>query len=484
MHRIGQRTRTGTTRMALSALAFGAAVALTVPTAFAVPADTEDILYMLDGRELHGQIIEETRTEVVFEIKVSGITSVVTYQKTEIDRIEHDIALAEEEEAGEEKSRGGSGTTTGPDDDASNRTFGARRGDVDDESLPGFYVVPMMGQMGTDANTEFYESIVDDIRAKDPDYLVIKIESEDLGEGLYPDFDPEEVSLTGSPFLDMFRDLMNMFHDDLGDIPQVAWVQTSVGISTLLALSWDELYMRSDARFGGLRTAAGNFEGVRADANMYGKFREAYMGWLRGLMMNSSRDEKLVDAMVVNEALLAATWKGREVEWSLDGAGEYLIDGSKDATVSFNARTAENFCLSKGTADDLDDLALLLGIREYRVLESAAESDFDEYRTDWRATYDGALKDWDDHVEARDDASLDPPQRLGKAKRLLESIIRAINKFDAVETRLAMKGITKTRLEIMIETIEDQLRALRRNNRGNRGGAGRRPPGGSGLGGG
>jgi hypothetical protein len=45
------------------------AVLLLVPPAIAGPADeeagTEDILYMVDGRVLHGQILEETRLEVV-----------------------------------------------------------------------------------------------------------------------------------------------------------------------------------------------------------------------------------------------------------------------------------------------------------------------------------------------------------------------------------------------------------------------------------
>ncbi len=475
------------TKLLVGGCLLGLTMTLATPIALGLPGDdtatTEDVLVMNDRRELHGQILEENRDLVIFEVSISGITSRVTYQKSDIANIDRDQPIQDRDDSAAKPGDRKIATTSPDDEEEDEGTFGALAGASDDESLPSFYIIPMKGQVGTDINLEVYEMMIEDIRAVDPDYIVIKIECADIGEGLYAEamLDPEEGGLTGPNMIDMYRDIVNLFHDDLRDIDQVAWVVDSVGISTVLALSWDDLFMDSNARFGGLRNAAGMFESVRADANKYGKYREAYMAWLRGLMLNSNRDPKLVDAMVINEKKLAATWKGREVEWSLEGEGDYLVDGSEGATVNFTAQTAENFCLSKGTADGLDDVALLLGVREYRVNESRGEEIFDKHLEDWRKAFEASIDAWNDHNEALADPSLDAAARLGKAKRQLEKMLRNLRRYDAVAVRLGFKGVSEVMLQVRIETFEEQLRALRgneRNRRGRRGGSG-----GGGLGG-
>ena len=44
---------------------------------------------------------------------------------------------------------------------------------------------------------------------------------------------------------------MSLFRDDLRDVPQVLWIRDSQGISSVIALSWGELYMMPEARLGG-----------------------------------------------------------------------------------------------------------------------------------------------------------------------------------------------------------------------------------------
>ena len=460
----------------------GAALCGTAITLMTPPADammpyfdaTEDVLVMTDGRELHGQIIEESDSEVVFEVNINGIKSTMSFARSEIADIQRDLVMESADEDDDDRR-----LMNDDSDDEEDTSFGARRGDANDSSLPAFYVVPMEGQMGTDVNLEVYREMVEDIRSFDPDYIVIRIDSSDIGEGLYPEYEREEVSLDGSEFIDMYRDVINLFHDELRDVPQVAWVVDSVGISTVLALSWDELYLTSDARFGGLQGAAFMFESVRADANKYGKFREAYMAWLRGLVLNSSRDEKLVDAMVRREMFLAATWKGREVEWSLDGEGEYLVDGNPNVTTSFTSRDAENFCISKGTADDLDDLALLLGVREYRVCDGSGREIFEDHVEGWRNSFERAEDALQSLPEIGADPTLDAMAKLGKQKKAWETVLRQIRRYDATAIRLLYKyGLNESAAIIQIEIIEEQIRQIRRSQRGNRGGS----RGGGGLG--
>lgn len=465
----------------MSMLAVVLATLLTTSLAFADEA-TEDILYMNDGRELHGQIISETRTEVVFQLVYSGIKSTVTFRMDEISKIERDVAVAgEEEEAAEEKPRQRT-TAKDEEDEKDPRTYGALRGD--DPSLPSFYVVPMKGQVGTDIHIDAYRPMVDDIRAFDPDFLVIEIDCADEEDRLYSRLDPNDAGLADSSSLDMYRKIMNLFHDELRDIPQVVWVKDSIGIASVLALSWNNLYMHSDASLGGLRSAARFFEGARDDPDKFGKFREAYMAWLRGYVENSNRDTRLVDAMVMNEPRLSATWSGRDVSWSLDANGEYIVDNNPNATVNFNARSAANFCISEGTADSLDDLAIMLGLREYRVCDGVSETVFDDYTEDWRRALAAVAEEYEGYVEAQQFANGEDAVRyLGKAKRHLEKIVSYMDRFEAVELRAMMEvGVRKFDIETQIELLKEQLTRLSRARRG----TGRRgaPGSGGGLGGG
>jgi hypothetical protein len=63
---------------------------------------------------------------------------------------------------------------------------------------------------------------------------------------------------------------------------------------------------------------------------------------------------------------------------------------------------------------------------------------------------------------------------LGRAKSCLEDILNAIERYKAVEVRLARMGATKTDVKILIEQLQEQIRALKdRGGSGGGGGGGR-----------
>jgi len=464
----------------------GAAMLTAGVSARADQQTTEDILIMADGRVLHGQIIEEKADSILFEVSINGIKSRIAYSKTDIEKVERDIAVAAVEGAAESAKPAGASSSAKKDDKGAKeeeRTFGARRGD--DASLTSFYFIPMKGQPGTDIHVDIYKEMVKDIREKDPDYLVIEVECLDDEERLYNRIEREEGGFAGSEFLDMYRDLINLFHDELRDIKQVVMVRDSKGISSILAMSWDDIYMLPEARLGGLRKASVNFEAVRADADKYGKFREAYMAWLRGFVENSHHDLSLVDAMVRNEMTLSASWQGRKVKWSLDKSGEYVLDPSEDETVNFTAKTAEDFAVSRGTVEDMNDIALLMGLREYRIVEDAKGPEmFEQYRKDWRAAYEKAKEHFQEFVDLPQRPGLTQAEVLGKQKALLEKVLASVERYKAVEIRLqADFGINKLSIIADIERMKEALRALRSQGRQG-GGRGAPGSGGPGLGGG
>src|SRR6185503_7357023 len=62
----------------------------------AAAANTEDIVYMEDGRELHGKIVSETPTQIVFDYvdRKSNLKSRMTLDKDKITTIHRNVELA------------------------------------------------------------------------------------------------------------------------------------------------------------------------------------------------------------------------------------------------------------------------------------------------------------------------------------------------------------------------------------------------------
>jgi hypothetical protein len=440
--------------------------------------NTEDVIFMNDLRELRGHIISETPSEIVFEYinRELNLRSKITLKRADIAKIERDVAIPAEYASKTEdaKSTPSSTSSSKAKTTETAATYGIRRTDEISEFTKKIYVIPMEGQMGTDVNPDVYkDKVVKDIRALDPDYIVIKMKCMDFEDRIVTRWGQEEANPNQSPFLDMYRDLVSIFRDELRDIPQVMWVEDSVGVSSVIAMAWPDMYMMPHARFGGLEGAAGNFLAVEDDFNTLGKYREAYMAWLKGFAEYGGYDLKLLDAMVRKEFLLSASWEGRDVMWKLDDSGEYIVDMSDKHTVNFRAKDAEDFGISDGTAETVDDLALLLGIREYVVLDSVAEKEFTDHKEGWRRALDQCIVLLDEFEQYLGWATGEDTVRyLGRCKDNLEKVLAALERYKAVEYRLAMYGVTKFALLTTIEQLKERIRAARNAGGGGIGGGG------------
>ncbi len=427
---------------------------------------TEDILHMVDGRELHGRILTETKTQIEFEI-IDLKLHMKSRRTFRMDEIAHIQRGVEVETAAEPKE---SIRTRESSDEPEQPRYGRARPSSDAQNLPGLYLIPMKGQMGTDIHPDVYREMVDEIRRLNPAYLVLELQCQDTEDRLYTRWGTEERGFDSSTFLDSYRELVNLFRDELRDIPQVMWVHDSQGISSVIAMAWDELYMKPAGRLGGIADVRKNFN--VSDEEVYAKFREAYMAWLKGFAEYGGYSLKLIDAMVLPEFTLSASFKGREVVWALNDLGEFLLDDDDENTVDFRAKAAEDLAISDGTVETLDDLAFLLGYREYRVIEGEAEDIFDRYCKSWRRNSDNCKTWWADYQQHRGWASGDETLKwLGRAKLDVEKIIRAIDRYEAVKIRLQTElGLRRFDLVTIVEQLREQIRSLRQQQRGGRGG--------------
>jgi hypothetical protein len=458
-----------------------AALALAVPGAAFAAGDeegTEDVLYMEDGRVLHGHILSETSKTIVFEVvnRRLNLRSTLAISRDDIAQIERGVEIGEVAVV-EPTTRRPAAVTSRPD---SRTTPESRFGRVvaDDLDVPGIYMIPMKGQLGTDIHPSIYQDVAKDVRSHNPDMIVLVMDCKDTDDLMIP---LNEATEQGLFMHHEYREIVDLFRDELREYPQVMWVEDSQGFSSLLAMAWENIYMTPEARLGGLRQVAKRAEGW-SDPDVAAKMMAAWTGIGRGFLENGGYDKELADAMMRPEYSLSASFKGREVVWSLNDSGEFLVDGDEEETVGFRSKPAEDLLVSQGTADNLDDLAFLLGYREYRLLGGQGESIVETYKDNWRRTFDQTQELMRDYQQHRQWATGDETLKyLGRAKSELEKIIRSMERYDAVEIRWRTDfGITKHQLMVEVEKIREIITALKQGG----GGGGGYGGGGRGIGGG
>lgn len=436
--------------------------------------ETVDIIHMRDGRELTGQILQEDASQVVFRYRDPNLNleTTITLQRRDIVEIERDVAVESDDQPRDVEDE--NGRDSGPIERSrpSGLEQGLAEGDADDESLPAFYIIPMRGQMGTDIRTDAYERVVQEIRREQPELVIWLLDCADVDELMISQSDQAEGGLTN--LIDDYRDLVRMLHDDLRGIRQVMWVHDSVGISSLMALAWEEMYMAPGARLTGFR---GIYEGAArmGDADVAAKMVAAWIGIINGFLIRGGRPIELGEAMSRPQHKLSATWRGRQVEWRLDTSGEYIVNSSDERTAGFRAKTAEDFGISKGTAETVDELALLLGYREYRVIEGGAEQIITRYVENWRREFERCRRLWEDFAKHMSWATGDQAMRwISRANSDLGRIIAAMRRYPAIEIRFTMEyGVDLFTLEMLEEEIRERIRAMNQRNRDRgRGGGG------------
>ncbi|QOJ18065.1 MAG: hypothetical protein HRU76_10910 [Phycisphaeraceae bacterium] len=439
---------------------------------------TEDVLYLTDGRVLRGKILSESRTDVRFEIhdRRTGLKSAMTIFRDQIREIKRGVPVEGAESKPADAGAPAAGSPAAPE-----QTF--------DPSIPSIYVVPFKGEMATDIFIDVYRPIIEDIKKHNPTCIVFRLDSDSSEHKLNPNPRAIEDYLN----FEEYRRLVHMFKDSFRDTRQVMWIAKSKGVSSIMALAWNEIYMEPNGVLDGLNivhqvTAAWQDPDVRA------KMQAAWAGIAKGFVEHGRHDLNLAHAMMFPNAKLSADFKGRNVVWKLDDTGEVVVDSREDWTPTFLAEDARNLRISQETVeptgkDNLADLAFILGYREYRKCEGIGESSIETYITKWRDRFAQTEKLMLDIQDYRRWATGDDEVKyLGSELSALEKIIAAMNQYKAIEREWERRGVSKLDLELRIRQIRERIKEINNQNRdrgrgtGGGGGGGRGPglPGGGG----
>lgn len=450
-----------------------------------------DIVHTNDGQELKGEILQETDRLIVFRYvdPTLGFETTITLYKSTIDKIERNV-----EADGIDKP---TNANLKPADSKPGNTTPATSKAADSEASPSkggdattIYVISMKGQIGTDITERIYEKIIEDVKKQHPDVLVLSLDSsnlrnefqegsDDIIEGDSSHRDREQQNLWDS---ENIRAVRTMFYDELpGDIRQVMWVRDAVGSSAIYALAWDEMYMHPDAMLGGMDGYVMRYRDAAGDDNVRAKFGDAAFGWIRGITQYGNDPEnpnstrvKLIEALSKPEMLLSVSFKGRMPVWRNDLRGDVSIDSSDEITFTIPAHICDDVCLSDGIAETMDDLTILLGERNYRILEGPADEIIVEHHEGWTRAWGKAKDSWKDYKKWLGRAS--GPSRLaniGKAEKALKRLRGLTLKWPEIGT-LSGGRFNKTDIEILLEELD-------RMRRGGRGGSGSQGGGGGGL---
>ena len=436
-------------------------------TAATVAFDTEDVLYLKDGRVLRGNVVKEDEATIRFEYvdRKLGLSTPITVFKYDVVRLDRDVEIV-----------GGSESET-----KVRETNAEENGKEVDMSLPGLYVIPITGQMGTDVRPEIYDEIIADVKAKDPECVIFKIDCDERDFRIRADRNTEYLDF------EEYRTLVYKLQRGLQSYRQVVWIEESVGVSSVIAMSWPEIYMMPDARLDGL-SFVGNMTGGWADEDVREKMKAAWSGVVKGFFELGKHDLDIGHAMMFPSANLSASFKGLDVIWELDNDGEVVVDNHDKVTAGFDAENARNLRISQETVEEfqeegqeLDDMAFILGYREYRKVDGEAEEIIEEYIDDWRSTM-AQTEEFMGNVEKYMGWATgeDTIKFMGRARGELEKILSAMNKYRAVEKEWERRGVSKLALELRIKEIQETIRGLQQRERG----GGTRGRGGGGRGGG
>ena len=379
----------------------------------------------------------------------------------------------------------GSATTPAEKKTVSKETPGVAPPSGPTEKLKTVYVVPMgikdKGQFGLDIHPQVYEQIATDITEKRPDIVVFVLNSADIDSVRYLGDDPSKFGIFDDDGIrKMSRGLKEVI-ERVGAEP-IMIVRDAVGYSVLLGLNWKNMYMTESSRLMGLERIKERTQA--ADPEVYAKFREAMVGICNAFLDAGGYDPAIGLAMMREEKMLSASFKGREIFWSDDASGTWIVDGSKDRiTAHFTPEMAEELGLSDGTVSDddatmIDDMMYLRGNRSYILLAEDGKKIVYDYIDGWRKGLEDCKKAYEQYLEAIGEAQGNSEKKnLSKAKSNLQKILSIIKKYEAVEIALQRIGVSKVQIITEILQLDERIRGLSKSTSPP-------PSGGSGKGGG
>ncbi len=450
--------------LSIAALSTSVSLGFAVSTAPAAqdeaPAATKDVLTFRNGRTVEGEILEMNDRMIKMRVVVAGISTVTTYERSEILLVEEDLPV--EGAAAPKKDP----ATTSPSKSGPARGAAASE---DREDTSRVYLMTLEGQFGWDISAGPLEQAFKDATASNPDVIVVKMDAtQDERFGFDGLFRAEQMTpIIESAMRDGHR--------------VVFWIKRATVGAAFLPLICPEIYFTPDGRMGGIGTLQ-DFD--IGDERVNEKQISLRLGHAEGIAIAGGYAPELVRAMGHMDNWLAVRIRGGKPEYmNRQPSAEELADGwilltddgkgsNEDSladivrergndVLNLDADWAQRLLVSKGSAETLDDLMFLLGYgSNYSQIEGRA---------------DRVLEDWSDRLnQARDnlirlrerleETSNPTGARGDEAKKQLGERMKTLREMRGLLSIYAEvldpSGDERSQLDVMIEETRQALQQV------------------------
>lgn len=233
----------------------------------------------------------------------------------------------------------------------------------------------------------------------------------------------------------------------------VAWIREAISAAAVTSMHCDEIYFRSMGALGAAMM-------IRGRDSVYGEPLDAFRNELGAVIEKNGRPRMVFEAMVLAKAVLTytkdpvtgkVTWHDR-----ITGLpGEVVLSDEKD-NLTFNASNALDSGFSKGTADTPEELAPLLGLKEwYEVSDFGVKT-----ATAWQKLFEDCEKDLDLQIQR-----LNIPRAGGQEEQVavqIQILEKILGWSKRCKPCVEGKGIPVEEIEKQLKELKKQLGDLRK----------------------
>lgn len=415
-----------------------ATIMLAMSSGVAFAAD--DKVTLKNGEVLVGEIVEETDTYIAIAISNGGIERRVIRLRSEIESISRQA----EADPGETIE-----TTRGPERDA-DRGPRSTPNDTDRQIPENATRVAFLRTSNRGTGKDMVGPFLNgNALAEAADIL------RELPENEQPDIVVLEIDSGGGAVAEL-RDIINAIqHDMKKDFRVVAWIRFAISGAAFTAMNCEEIVFMSSGQMGGNVAFFTTSGGTQA---LEGAELQMMIEYGREVARNGRIDPNVMWAMQIFMTLSADIDADGRVTWYDDDRGEYIVS-AQDKILTLNALDAEKFKVSKGTADNKQELMDVLGVTEWVEVGR----DADEYLTDFRdAVWEGQAR-FGELVQkmaisiqlaiaARGDEN-EVGKHIGQVRRYLGALRSLARRAPSLER---YQGLTPENFRMLEELLRDQ----------------------------
>lgn len=233
----------------------------------------------------------------------------------------------------------------------------------------------------------------------------------------------------------------------------VAWIREAISAAAVTSMNCDEIYFRKMGALGAAMM-------IRGRDSVYGDALDAFRSEIGAVVAKNGRPAMVFEAMVLAKAVLTytkdpvtgkVTWHDR-----ITGEpGEVVLSDEKD-NLTFNASNALDSGFSKGTADTNEEMAQLLGLKEWYEVSDYGR----RIAKNWQDLFEGCEKDIDLQIGRLNiPRAGTPAENLAAQIQIVEKILAWAKKCKPCTDG---KGIDAEDLEKRLKEMRKQLGEMRK----------------------